>query len=314
MGRFSMFVVTSVLACAAADGTVSSFVSNDGSYCAEGPSRAAESALAVLKASPVGGLFNMSACNTGSGCAERGFTYGTATDPCVPSVKRSFLSAGGESSFAALQRGATASFGARYGLSVATATTMAACTCMPGSQLATTSCDETKLAGYQGSWVHQNPYNHSHMICDQGPFTYATRALQVLKASPQLAMHYRDQIAPVNCSVLGFPVIYDVPDHCYPLLRVHTATGPIQDDPGVMQAIAIEHNLTANNAAGFFAWAKTMAKPSMDAGSVSIVNNSLACNCLDSSSVGQQVHLQCWTGKPTDEGHSPVRDWWSGDV
>ena len=127
-------------------------------------------------------------------------------------------------------------------------------------------------------------------------------------------MHYRDQIAPVNCSVLGFPVIYDVPDHCYPLLRVHTATGPIQDDPGVMQAIAIEHNLTANNAAGFFAWAKTMAKPSMDAGSVSIVNNSLACNCLDSSSVGQQVHLQCWTGKPTDEGHSPVRDWWSGDV
>ena len=306
-----MLVALSILVSAASGSTFSSFISNDGSYCAEGPSRAAESALAVLKASPIGGLFNMSVCSTGSRCAARGFTYATAADPCVGSVKRLFSSADGESSFSALQQGAIASFGARYSLSVATATTMAACTCMPGSQFATTSCDETKLAGFQGAWVHQNPYNHSHMICDQGPFTYATRALSVLKASPQLAMHYRDQIAPVNCSTLGFPVIYDVPDHCYPLLRVHTRIGPIQDDPGVVEAIAVEHNLTTG---GFFTWAKMLAKPSMDAGSVAIVNNSLACNCLESSSVGQQVYRQCWTGKPTDDGHSPVRDWWSGDV
>ena len=44
-------------------------------------------------------------------------------------------------------------------------------------------------------------------MCDQGPFLYATRSLATIKASPQLAMHFGDQIAPVNCSTLGFTVM-----------------------------------------------------------------------------------------------------------
>ena len=45
------------------------------------------------------------------------------------------------------------------------------------------------------------------LMCDQGPFLYATRSLATIKASPQLAMHLGDQIAPVNCSTLGFTVM-----------------------------------------------------------------------------------------------------------
>jgi hypothetical protein len=37
----------------------------------------------------------------------------------------------------------------------------------------------------------------------------------VLKASPQLAMHYRDQISPLSCPELGFPMLYPPVDHCY---------------------------------------------------------------------------------------------------
>ena len=92
-------------------------------------------------------------------------------------------------------------------------------------------------------------------------------------------------------------------------MRVWTRTGPIQDDAGVKESIAIEHNLTSG---GFEQWATELATPRMDTGSLAIVNNSLGCNCLNTSSVGQQMAAQCWSGKPTDTPHSPVRDWWTG--
>ena len=46
-----------------------------------------------------------------------------------------------------------------------------------------------------GAWVHVDPWNGHRLMCDQGPFVFATRALSVLKSSPQLPMHYRDQIS-----------------------------------------------------------------------------------------------------------------------
>ena len=43
---------------------------------------------------------------------------------------------------------------------------------------------------------------------------------------------------------------------------------------------------------------------------VDILNNNLGCNCLSTSTVGHQMASECWSGKPSDLPHSPVRDVW----
>jgi len=158
------------------------------------------------------------------------------------------------------------------------------------------------LDSVQSGWVHQNPANGDLLVCDQGPFVFNTWTLATLKGSPQLAMHFRDQIAPVPCSELGFSYIYNKPDHCYPANKIWTRTADIGTDPFIAEAVATENNLTTGDPSGFEIFAKQQGFGDMD-----VLKNELGCNCLEESEVGQQDIEWCKTQK-----HSPVRDWWNG--
>lgn len=62
---------------------------------------------------------------------------------------------------------------------------------------------------------------------------------------------------------------------------------------------------------GFEQWADTHW--SLD--DFAILNNSLGCNCLQTSSVGVAVRPYCWpvSGQAVLP-HSPIRDWWLDDL
>eukprot|EP00812_Abedinium_dasypus_P010231 NODE_3861_length_735_cov_180.044118.p1 GENE.NODE_3861_length_735_cov_180.044118~~NODE_3861_length_735_cov_180.044118.p1 ORF type:complete len:206 (-),score=16.21 NODE_3861_length_735_cov_180.044118:101-673(-) len=180
---------------------------------------------------------------------------------------------------------------------------MSACSCQPGSTTwASVEGDCSTLASVESSWVHQNPANGDLMMCLQGPFVFHIRALATLKSSPQLAMHFHDQIAPVPCATLGYPHKYSRPGHCYTLDHMWTRTADIATDPGIQESMATEHNLTSGSPNGFQVFAAQHNIGDMD-----VLNNELGCNCLPDSQTGQEVRQWCLTRK-----HSPVRDWWNG--
>jgi hypothetical protein len=212
---------------------------------------------------------------------------------------------------------AQATFAKLFNIPYGTAQLMTNCTCHPKSLALVTAGQSCSLLNSTvGSWVHRNPYNSSYdgMMCDEGPFVLATRTLQTLKASPQLAMHLGDQIAPVSCMEQGYPERYPIVDHCYPPMHIYSRT-PIPHDAGVLESIAVETKLTCNYtttpsscSTGFPAFAKTHG-----INDVTILNNNLGCNCLGWSNVGKQMAQACWSGAASDIPHSPVRDWWAGD-
>lgn len=296
-----LYVLTFSLSVDVALGSdAASFVSNDGLYCAEGPTRKAESALALKKAAPYGSIFDSAFVVPGSTCVGQGFVF-YGPDACTPDVTVHFKTASDAPKFEASYQAALLSYSGAYNISKENATLMSNCTCHPGSPTLAAAGDQcTSLDTVTGCWVHENPYNGSQMMCDQGPFVYAMRALSVLKSSPQLPMHFHDQIRATSCSNLGFGVIFDYPDHCYPKLRVWTRVR-IDKDPGVQESMWVENNLTTG---GFDEFAAAH-----HFGDLSVLNNSLACNCFANSSVGQSMKGLC----PALTNHSPVRDWWPGN-
>lgn len=287
---------------------VTSFASNDELYCAEGAQRVAESALAMKKASPLGGLFNASFGHTGVTCEERGYTVSGGPDSCCLGVTVLFRDEADIAAFALSHNNTLKAYGARYGLDDDTVGLMQTCTCQPSSDDYTAAGDRCgALDDTPGCWVHKDPYTGAELICDEGPFVFATRALSVLKGSPQLAMHFRDPVRAVDCASLGFPVKLDMDDHCYPALRVWTRNsivGPqgCDGDWGCHESVAVEANLTTGG--GFGPWA---GKQGLDSGEVATLTNELGCNCLVYSSVAGQMGDYC----DSDAKQSPVRDWWN---
>jgi hypothetical protein len=314
----TMLIGAALLARAATQADVASFTSNDGLYCGDGLSRVAESALAIKKGAPTGGLYNTSFGVAGKTCASLGYKFVSGEDRCTPGVTIAFKSSDDAAAFEASEAKALSTFAETYNLPEATAQLMLACTCHPkSSKLVAVRGNCSALNSTIASWIHRDPYNSSYngMMCDEGPFVLATRSLQVLKGSPQLAMHFADQIAPISCTDQGFPVLFPPVDHCYPPMHIYTRTSPIASDAGVLESEAVEGKLTCNytmNPAscttGFPAFAKTH-----HINDVSILNNNLGCNCLGRSTVGKQMAAACWSGTAADIPHSPVRDWWSGD-
>ena len=144
-------------AVAAAASDVTSFTSNDGVYCADGPSRVAESALAIKKASPIGGLFNTSFGVAGKTCASRGYGISSGMDSCTPGVKTAYKAPGDDATFNSTEAAALASFAARYKLPSETAQLMVTCTCHPSSTaLADAAATCSLLNTTNGSWGHRH--------------------------------------------------------------------------------------------------------------------------------------------------------------
>lgn len=178
-----------------------------GLYCAEGEPRAAESALAIQKAMPTGGHFNESFGETGT-CAARGFLQTAAgPDECTPAVSVFFQSPGDATKYQNNSVAHLKAYAQRYELAFDTAYLMMACNCVDGSPLLLKADHQGQCkAGLKdaiGAWVHRDPWNNHQLMCDQGPFVFATRALATLKSSPQLPMHFRDQISPLGCAKMG---------------------------------------------------------------------------------------------------------------
>jgi len=301
--------------CSTTADDITSFTSNDGLFCAHGPSRVAESALAIKKAGPIGGLFNTSFGVAGKSCASRGYNISNGDDPCTPGVITAFKTREHVPVFATNTATTLVAFAETYNLSTTTAQLMFACTCHAKSvTLLAAGANCTSLNTTVGSWMHRDPYSNTYnmMMCDEGPFVLATRALSVLKSSPQLAMHMKDQIAATSCKQQGFPVLYPASDHCYPPMHVYTKTTPIQNDPGVLESVSVEGRLTCNytgcNTTGFVAFAKAHGIDN-----IRMLNNNLGCNCLARSSVGKEDAKSCWSRSGVDTPHSPVRDWWRGE-
>ena len=172
---------------------------------------------------------------------------------------------------------------------------------------------ETACAHAQHSWHARFLKSFSPLLSVLSSSSYA-----YTPASPQIAMHAHDQIAPASCLSLGFPYLYPPPDHCYTSsakgegMHIWTRTTPIQNDRGILESEAVESNLTTGVPNGFIEWAHE-TWPSFPE-NVAILNNSLACNCLAASAVGKEMGNYCWGGKPgavVHGPHSPVRDWWN---
>ena len=303
----------------------SSFLSNDGLYCAEGESRSAQAALAMKKSAPTGSLFNRSFAKHGVGCATLNYLLSDA-DNCTPGVTVAYKSADDRAQFRLAERAALNSFADQYSLDQQTVSLMVACTCAPSSpKLLAAGKNCSALDEVTGCWVHSDPYPFgSHptslikdrqLMCDEGPFVMAVRSLSVIKSSPQLAMHFHDHIATTAsgkigscCAARSFTEQYPPPDHCYPPMHIWTRSA-IASDAGIKESEWLEGNLTNNYQGGphdgFVSFA---AKHGID--DVDILNNNLGCNCLATSSVGRQMASECWSGKQSDLPHSPVRDLW----
>merc|ERR1719174_2486718 len=110
----------------------SSFLSNDGLYCAEGESRSAQAALSMKKSAPTGSLFNRSFAQHGVGCATLNYILSDA-DNCTPGVTVAYKSAEDRAQFRLAEHAALKSFADQYSLEQQTVSLMVACTCAPSS-------------------------------------------------------------------------------------------------------------------------------------------------------------------------------------
>jgi len=291
------------------DGT-SAFVSNNGLLCVDGPSREVEAALALKKAGVKGGLFNETFAQMSHSCSRLGFSYSGGVDSCSPGVMTYYRDQGAQAAFADSEKAALTNYSVFWNLDADDASLMAACTCEPGSAALgerTQSCENLNQH-FKGSWVHHDYQTQEEEICDSGPFSFATFALAVLKSTAQLPMHQFDQIAPVDCAELGFPHRYDPPDHCFTYeqntLHVHIRWPSILIgiDPGIQSSMETESDLFGG---GFVEWGVQLG---ID---LSILFSSPGCHCLPGSEVGEQ---QAEQGLCSGTDHSPVEDWWYGQI
>ena len=138
----------------------------------------------MLKASPTGGLFNLSSgvssMQHGGGapktCAGHGYTVAGGPDVCTPGVDTFFRTTEDQGKYKASVQTALESYAERYQLPLKVATLMASCVCAPGSDLMTAAGAQcaSGLAGIIGAWVHQDPFNGHLMMRDQGPFVFVS--------------------------------------------------------------------------------------------------------------------------------------------
>jgi len=288
----------------------SAFVSNDGLLCVDGPSRKVEAALAIKKAGLKGALFNETFAHKSQTCSSLGFSYSGGADSCSPGVMTYHRDQAAQATFAEAEATALAAYRAFWNLETDDVNLMAQCTCEPGSaalESRTESCDSLNQR-FTGSWIHHDHHTQAQEICDGGPFTFATFAMAVLKSSGQLPMHQFDQIAPVECTVLGFPYRYAPPDHCFTsgnnTLHIYMQTPEIRTDPGIKMSQATEGGLFGG---GFRPWAE---ERNLDS---SILFSQPGCNCFPGSEVYNQVGGPFGACAPPEK-HPPVNDWWNGDL
>jgi len=297
---------------------VASFTDAAGLTCQHGPLRQVEAALALKKAALHGALFNDTYARKETNCKTLGYTFRGGDDSCIPGLMRFFRSKADEEAWEEKEKAAVETYRATNNLDEATVGLLHSCSCTPSSKAGLVHEKECDTLTFPGSWVHRHPTDSRMLVCDQGPFAYAARALAVLKSSPLLPMHQYDQVAPFPCSHFGFGMLYGAVDHCYPDIRMWTRTeqpmhncppgglgpdNPDCDDLGVAESGKIEEELFKKGGFKEFANRKTLS---------SVLQNHPGCNCRASSMV--QLMMRKREGADycaLPENRSPVRDYWT---
>ena len=155
--------------------------------CFEGAPRAAESALALFKAAPAGALFVGQIGTANASCVSQGFTSHAGAATCDAAVERYYKDGTPSTAFAASQSAALETYRVKYNLTSAVASLLQRCTCKPGAAALPSDAQcANGLMNVTGAWVHRNPWmplDHPGMMCDEGPFVFATRTLATLKGA-----------------------------------------------------------------------------------------------------------------------------------
>mmetsp|Transcript_31229 Transcript_31229/g.89524 ORF Transcript_31229/g.89524 Transcript_31229/m.89524 type:complete len:336 (+) Transcript_31229:89-1096(+) len=284
------------------DHMLSSFQDDNGFICIDGDRRRLEAALATYKAQPLGTLFVRAHGKMHRNCPDRGFPVLLGTDPCGANGTRLWYhSEEARDKWEASKKRALEEYRQKWGgYANDLVDIMSGCSCHPESQIRHAVDKEChKLWAVPGAWLQHNPTDGHALTCHHGPFEYTVRTLAVLKSTPELVMHWDDQIAPKSCKALGFPEVLHKIDKCFPLLEVGTMT-PIENDPGALEDEKIERKLLDIN--HFQPWAE---ERHMD---YDTLYSGPGCHCLPDSQIGAVKKLE----GSCDEFHSPVRDYWYG--
>jgi len=279
---------------------VSSFYSKSGMYCAEAAPRLAEAALATFKAGPFGELYNTSFVLPGVSCAAHGYNMSGGEDRCFPGVQIFYMNNFGRAVLGISIPAVEQRYARRYGLDTATVQLMTVCNCHPDSvmmQVEGSTCSQLDSA--PASWVTTG--EGRALVCTQGPYVAAARALATLKASKVFYMHLNNQVEGTNCSALGFSFQKPEMDPCYPNLRMWTRT-PDSQDTDLTRAQKIKTGLLSGGAE------RMLQKYGLDP----LLANDPGCNCLPQSPEGQAASARC--AQLGAAGRSPVRDFWPGQA
>jgi len=279
----------------------SSYTTDDGSQCVDGPRRAVEANLATNKAKPSGRMYVLAKAEPGTSCQERGYKVDMHADACDPNVQ---LWLRNEEDTVKVQRSRDAllmDFREKYLVDEATGVFMEGCTCHPSSYVRKTleglgKCTELSTSAY-GAWVHRSDFDGKPLTCMEGPFEYAVRSLAVLKSSAMLPMHLDDQIAADRCFNLGFGEILNRTDTCFPQMMFFSRRFAGHDKDN-QEKDKIMTRLWSENT--FKSWAILR---SLD---VEAFGTSYGCSCSPSSQDGQSLASYC----QGEAGRSPVRDYW----
>mmetsp|Transcript_37588 Transcript_37588/g.97195 ORF Transcript_37588/g.97195 Transcript_37588/m.97195 type:complete len:389 (+) Transcript_37588:74-1240(+) len=286
--------------------TVASFTSADGLLCIEGPVRAAEGSLALKKSCPIGRLYDNVYAVAGTNCADRGYTIGGSEDHCYPGTTLYVRQDSDGEAFGNLEMQEMTMYGQRFNYSLDMAHLMFDCTCHSSSPLVAmrgSQCAE--LDNVRGAWVHHNPNSSVELMCDEGPYVVATRALAIIKGSAQLPMHLHDPVNAATCAYLGFPQMLPIPDHCFPPMMVAWRTNPSELDVGLQGSMAVESSLFHDG--GFESWFSTHnISVNLD-----VLQSVSGCHCFPGSEVRNSLQL---SGIACEEpsNHPPIADWYSG--
>jgi len=286
----------------------------------QGPSRLAEGALAMKKASPTGSLFSSTYAWPETSCATRGFGWETDEDPCFPGIGRFFHSNASKAAFDRAFDDAVAEYRTTYELPEDQAELMAHCTCHPGSVWRKVVASRCEKLNAVGSWVHLNPETGHKLVCQEGPFEHATRALATMKSSLMLPLHLHDIILPKACKNSGFgkPQSFWSGDRCRSMISTWTRVSPMRgcppgglgeenptcSDPGALEAAAAILSLQ-NGGFKKFLSTNSLAEE--------ILNHPVACDCHADSADAKAVKLNV-SASYCDEPakRSPIRDFWQG--
>jgi len=298
---------------------VSSFVSDSGLLCTEGPGRHVAAHLATYKASPLGGTYQESIAAFNVSCQARGYGVGRAPDACSGSgtLSLSVRKAEDVAGIAEARRGVLEHWRGRHRVNGNLSTVLAACSCHPRSEVYQARQQECESLETPGSWLHVNKVSASGTpayLCYDGPYEYALRALATMKSTPFLVVHQADQIIPKNCSELGYGSAVGITDRCFPKLRLMTAGGAKAGGAKAGDAKARARSAQQSKAlawvsGSFFEYLADFKQLAKDKGHDywdfgSQVNG---CQCLPKSEVVKGL-----VSKNTTCGVPSVRDYWKG--